>query len=861
MATLPDNIPEILAPAGGRAQFFAALNAGADAVYLGLKSFNARARAENFTPEDLRELVPLAHDYGMQVLITLNVLIKDQELEDLIRTMAVLEELEVDAVIVQDLGVARIARAHFPQLRLHASTQMAVHNLAGVEKAKELGFRRVVLARELTATEIRKIRAKVPREEVELEVFCHGSLCYSYSGLCFFSGAEDARSGNRGECAYTCRQPYKIVSEEGQGFLFSMRDLDTSKTLDLLATAGVDTLKIEGRKKDAQYVASTVTLYRKKLDELFGFPTLRASAPKKAQSYVASVGGGVEEDLALSFHRQKTSFFVQGRYHENVIDLENPTHVGLEIGEIRAVEGNRVQVRTASDLERFDGLRIVEPRRGLAANRRKWENDRLEFSLRDLRVGGRWTATAKRGDVVEIQLLEGTSPLPEVGDLIHKVRSADLKRRVEDLAHAPEEAKPRAVRQIETEVRVEPAGDVLLVAARCSKFGHVLAQAEVTLPMEKAKSPGSLAADVEQAFAWFGDQGFRSTAVTLTGDAGWFVPRSKLKSLKQTLSRDLAAAYLSFVEGRVGKALSALAKDRHPLPPKAEPDARTFNVKADQIATLKEAVVFAREHPDFRLTELTFEPKRALLSDLDPEALADSLKALSDEAGIPVRLAIPTVVRAWDEPLLKRWFGAAVAKGLASFEVGNLGAFRLIDEWGLRTAETTLATDFTLYSLNSCTNRFWQELGASRVCLSLEDDAANLASQVARLAPEERRRLQVIVYKDTPLFIAEACSLTALHNGCPTAKVCGYRTLEVENPKGERFFVAHESCKSIVYGKDAYSLSGKQRRLLDLGLTAMRVDFLTRPYGPADVRRILSHVLRAEDVADTHSANFDRTLL
>ncbi len=861
MHTLPDTIPEILAPAGGRAQFFAALNAGADAVYLGLKSFNARARAENFTPDDLRELVPLAHDYGMKVLITLNVLIKDQELEDLARTMSVLEELEVDAVIVQDLGVARLAHAHFPKLRLHASTQMAVHNLAGVEMARDLGFRRVVLARELTAQEIKRIRARIPREEVELEVFCHGSLCYSYSGLCFFSGAEDARSGNRGECAYTCRQPYKIVSEEGQGFLFSMRDLDTSKTLDLLAAAGVDTLKIEGRKKDAQYVASTVTLYRKKLDELFGFPTLRAAAPQKAQAYVASRSAGVEEDLALSFHRQRTSFFVQGRYHENVIDLENPTHVGLEIGTVQAVDGNRIQLRTASDLERFDGLRIVEASQGLAVNRRKWENDRLEFSLRELRVDGRWAATAKRGEVVEIQLPDGTSPFPEVGDLVHKVRSADLKRRVEDLSHAPEEAKLRPVRQIETEITVEPAGDLLLVRGRCLKFGEVIAAADLTLQMEKAKHSDSLPGAIEQTFTWFGDQGFRSTAVRFTGGADWFVPRSKLKALKQELGAKLGASYQNLVDRRLGNALKALNAGTQVTPRKKTLQDRRFAVKSDQIASLEEAAAFASDHPSFGLAELVFEPKRALLADLDPEQLADSLKRLATDFGLPVRLAIPTVVRAWDEPLLKRWFAAAVAKGLVHFEVGNVGAFRLLDEWGLRTADMTISTDFTLYSLNSCTNLFWQDLGADYVCLSLEDDAANLESQVARLSPTEREKLQVIVYKDTPLFIAEACSLTALHNGCPTAKVCGYRTLEVENPKGERFFVAHESCKSIVYGKDAYSLSGKQRRLLDMGLGSFRVDFLTRPYGADDVRRILGNVLKAEDVAGTHSANFERTLL
>ncbi|MEN9826958.1 MAG: hypothetical protein RI953_2703, partial [Pseudomonadota bacterium] len=172
-------IPEILAPVGGREQFFAALNSGADAVFLGLKNFNARARAENFTLDDLRELVPLAHQHEMKVLVTMNILIKNEELPSLIDTLAGLEEVGVDAIIVQDLGLAKICRTFFPSLRMHASTQLAVHNLDGVRKAMELGFKRVVLARELTAIEIKRIRDAIPLEEVELEAFCHGSLCYS----------------------------------------------------------------------------------------------------------------------------------------------------------------------------------------------------------------------------------------------------------------------------------------------------------------------------------------------------------------------------------------------------------------------------------------------------------------------------------------------------------------------------------------------------------------------------------------------------------------------------------------------------------------------------------------------------------
>ncbi len=182
----------------------------------------------------------------------------------------------------------------------------------------------------------------------------------SYSGLCFFSGEKDARSGNRGECSYACRQPFQIKSEEGMGMLFSMMDLDLSSPTDLtlLAAAGIDTLKIEGRKKDAQYVASSVQLYRRRLDQIYGRPTLRADAPPEARAAVgAAASRGDEElrqDLSLSFHRGTTSFFNQGRYHENVIDLGNAGHNGVLAGKVEAVsrDGRTFRFHTDVDLER-----------------------------------------------------------------------------------------------------------------------------------------------------------------------------------------------------------------------------------------------------------------------------------------------------------------------------------------------------------------------------------------------------------------------------------------------------------------------------------------------------------------------------
>jgi putative protease len=891
----PHSVPEILAPAGGRAQFFAALNAGADAVFLGLKAFNARSRAENFTVDDLRELVPLAHGYGMKVLVTVNVLIKEAELEDLIGTMADLEELGVDAAIVQDLGLARIGREFFPRLRLHASTQMAVHNLAGVLKARELGFRRVVLARELTAVEMKRIRAQAPRGEVELEAFCHGSLCYSYSGLCFFSGAEDARSGNRGECAYTCRQPYKILNEPGHGFLFSMRDLDTSNSVELLVQGGVDTLKIEGRKKDAQYVASTVRLYRQRLDAHFGRATLRPEAPEAASALAAAADpAAIERDLALSFQRQTTAFFLKGRYRENVIDLDNPTHFGVRIGAVEAVRGRFVAVRTEAPLERFDGLRISSearvhhsvPQHGASGGagsgdtrgmRDKYENRRLEFSLRELRLGGKRVFAAQAGERLELEVPQGER-VPAVGDVVHKIRSADLKRRVEELADAPKDAKLKPWTELDRiDVAVEAgrdadaSGEVLVIVARAVKLDQVVATATLRVPARRATGNADLARDAAAHLSVIGDASgvsYRAAAFAYEGDTSWFVPRSQLKELKAALAAELAVGYSAAMSARRARAVQALcpplaARGVADSAPAVAADAARYAVKVDRLETLEDVLAVARESGLF-VDEIVFEPKRAFLPERGqwtPAALAARLVELTSAAGVALRLAVPTVVRGWDEPVLEQWFRAAHERGVRRYEVGNVGALRLLEDWGLCGDGVDLASDFTLYALNSVTSAFWREQGIARRTLSIEDDLANVEAHVARVAPEQRSELQAIVFKDTPLFIAEACSLTALHGGCPTSAVCGYRTLEIENQKGERFYVAHESCKSIVYGREAYSVAHRQDALRALGLSRFRVDFLTRAYDRAAVGAVLGAVARGERVGATHPANFDRTLL
>ena len=276
-------IPELLAPAGTPAAALAALDAGADAVYAGLSKFNARERGENFTPDQLGKVIEHFHRHGKKVYVTFNTLLKEQELPDAFEQLALLDSLHPDAILVQDLGVIRLAREYFPSLTLHSSTQMEIHNSAGLAAAEKLGVSRVVLERQVTLEELKQIKSKT---NLELELFIHGALCCSLSGICFFSSYLGGYSGNRGKCKQPCRRRY--FSSGGNGFFFSTQDLCAIELIPEFRRLGIDSLKIEGRLRQTDYVTDAVRAYRMLLDtpdDEF------AAAIPKARKILSETGG------------------------------------------------------------------------------------------------------------------------------------------------------------------------------------------------------------------------------------------------------------------------------------------------------------------------------------------------------------------------------------------------------------------------------------------------------------------------------------------------------------------------------------------------------------------------------------------
>jgi len=314
-------IPELLAPVGSFETYMAALDAGADAVYLGLKKFSARARAENFSLADLELLTAYAHQHQVKVYVALNTLIRNDELEEIYRTLNALLRIKVDAVIVQDLGLMNIMRRDFSALDIHLSTQLTIHNAAGANRLAGQGCKRVVLGRELSLAEINQVAGSSP---IELELFVYGALCVSVAGICQFSSFFGGQSANRGRCSQPCRRPYRYQGEEG--YFFSPADFSALELLPEVVKSGITSCKIEGRMKGSQYVRVVVSVFRRALDEIKAGGTL---SPAQLKQY--------REDLKEAYARPATSANLSGRYPDTIIEPKRAATIGAVIGKIRRV--------------------------------------------------------------------------------------------------------------------------------------------------------------------------------------------------------------------------------------------------------------------------------------------------------------------------------------------------------------------------------------------------------------------------------------------------------------------------------------------------------------------------------------------
>jgi putative protease len=385
--------PELLAPAGTMNVFEKAIEAGADAVYIGAPALNARALSRDFSLAEIAAMIQFAHEKGVKLYLAANSLLKESEIPQAVETLAMLEALHPDALIVQDLGIYHLCRSYFPQLRLHASTLLGAHNSLAVQQFANMGFERVVLARELS---IKEIGAITQKNKIELEVFIHGALCFSYSGLCLFSTYLGGKSGLRGRCVQPCRRLYQWKQQgEKPGYYFSMNDLSGIDLVNRLHKAGVSSFKIEGRLRSAHYVASVVKAYRMVID---------------AEDDDRKIIENAKELLNQAMGRKTSQGYFSPEQSKNLISSYHSGNIGIYLGQAGKTTGKgKVSLAVKQSIQAGDRLRLHQEDTG----------ERVAFTLRNITKNGRKTSQANAGDRIILEV----PAVVKQGDSLFKVDS------------------------------------------------------------------------------------------------------------------------------------------------------------------------------------------------------------------------------------------------------------------------------------------------------------------------------------------------------------------------------------------------------------------------------------------------------
>ena len=508
MSRIP--VPELLAPAGTLDAVRAAVANGANAVYLGASMYNARDEGAQLSLDELAQACAIAHARGARVYLTFNVLIKPEELGEALTYLGECVDRGIDAAIVQDLGVVRLIQRVYPQLEVHGSTQMTVHDAAGARVMHRLGVERVVLARENTLEDIRAIREAVP--ELGLETFVHGALCIAYSGQCFMSGMISERSANRGSCAQSCRKDYTLTDEAtgatlDSGYLISAKDLAAHDHLEQLAELGIGCLKVEGRKKKPEYVATVTKAYRGWLDAL-------ARGERGLAPSIEEV-----EPLVQIFSRGNTGGMYGGREGREYITRTQPDNRGLPIGNVVGHDGTELIVETTRAVAVGDGLGFESPEPSSSAT--------MGGTVQSVRQV--WSRNGIHRQVVSVRLSTVRSRVPDGWRVVRTSDATLMRVAQESFANV---AIPERVGARRLDVRVFGHGGGPLKTIWNAGEMEVTVRGEV--PLSVASKRALDVPQLREQLGRLGGTAFKLGTVDVAGLAeGLFLPVSELNRIRQ----------------------------------------------------------------------------------------------------------------------------------------------------------------------------------------------------------------------------------------------------------------------------------------------------------------------------------------
>ena len=775
-------IMELLAPAGTMENFMAALESGADAIYLGGKVFNARAHAANFGIDELREAVRLAHILDVSVYVTVNILIGDTELKDLEQYIKDLDSIGVDAIIVQDLAVAEIAKRVAPNIHLHGSTQMTAATLDAVRFYESLGFTRVVLARELSLKEIQHICKHC---KAEIEVFVHGALCVCYSGQCLMSSFIGGRSGNRGACAQPCRLPYELLDSKGESvlpkheaYLLSPKDLNYSEHMNELVAAGVTSFKVEGRMKKVSYVRQVIGTYREILDE-------------------ASIHENQRKALASGFNRGFSTAYLEDTVGRQMMTVVAPNHQGKPIGESYTKKGE-VYLSLTEPIEQGSLVKILQ------------SNGSVTYYT----VDDEWTC---------------------VSDTLYKGRPAEgLAVGQLYLASTPKNTKSRGLQEFTRKydmsvyLSVGSNGETNyteLTAILDSGLSVTVTNEYV--PAIANKVPTSLEKVTEQ-LGRLGNTLFRLSYVDIP-DGPYMWPASVLNALRRDAVTALETALITHhveswqalqVTGDVDydfKAQHELSYDTCPM----------ISACVDEIDGVKAAISGGAQKIVFGGDRLSRTPYAL--------SIYDEVARLCAQSDVICTFATPRVVKDDEVEAYTHTLEAIVQAHPDSISIHVPQALLWLRELGYTGA---IEADTGLNIFNTPTLHFWEQLHIS--CVNPSQELT--LKQITELAKHSHVPIETMIHGYTEMMISEYCAIasfvgTGSKVNCPMP--CVKESYSLKDRKGEIFPIRTDPyCRMHIMNSHEMDMRAYVPMLLQKGISILRVD--GRHMKPSYVKDIVS---------------------
>ncbi len=797
MSTEPSTAPkpELLAPAGDRDCVRAAIENGADAVYFGLQSgFNARARAANFSGEELPQVMRELHLRGVKGYATLNTLVFSRELDAVEPLIHEIADAGVDAVLVQDIGLARLVRAIRPDLPLHASTQMTMTSGECVNVAASLGIERVVLARELSIDEIRRIARD---STVPLEVFVHGALCVAYSGQCLTSESLGGRSANRGQCAQACRLPYELICD-GEDvdlgdvkYLLSPQDLAAYALLPELIDAGVCSFKIEGRLKTPEYVANITSHYRRAIDEAF------------VQRTVTLPRGEVEE-MEMSFSRGFSPGWLEGCDHKRLVPGLSSAKRGVLLGELIEVRRGRAVVRLKTSITAGDGI--------------VFEGDRASGDEQGGRVykvfigRQRQTAPVSAGKV-ELTFAHGAIDFAKLSPGLQVWKTDDLRHNARWRKTFASSDPLRRV-PLDVTARVSPGRPLKLFARADS---GAVCTVESSQPAEVARRHALTDETLREQLGRLGGTVYelRELHARISGEP--MLPLSVLNAVRKEMVQRLDAAVqmqgssshepvatLSELRAACSRSRGTSGDLRGPNSHESGYESPTLHVLCRSLA---------------QLGELLFADARNVYADFQDIREYRQAVQLAHQHGAAIWLATPRIQKPGETGI----FRALAKHGADGFLVRNLAGLQFCVEH-----EIPCVADFSLNATNELTVDWLMQRGAARVTASYDMNREQLLDMAAAAPPGD---LEVVIHQHMPMFHMEHCVFCAVlspgTNKTNCGRPCDEHAVHLRDHIGmEHRLTADVGCRNTLFNAVPQSAAEAVGRLVECGVRQFRVELL-----------------------------------